>query len=626
VLGFAGFLFLTTGLPILLSRQAASQQKAFHFTDVTIDATVLADGGLRLEERRTVEFRGGPFSFARFDVDEPTDHVRDFTVTQVGAGGEQPVVALTDPVADRFSSTFFYDANDETTTFVFRYRVACAVRVYTDAAHLEWQFIGTGWTEPTDTATVTVHLPGRAPERAVRRPATCDPAAESVASVPGSSPLAAGDTLAWGHGRLNGTVEVLDPQTVRLRVTDVPPASFVEGSILFPVGAVPRAASLGVAGRDRVLADEAAFAAEANRLRLAHRRDVRLGQALFVLIPALLALAVLLARLRDRVPEVPRTLQEPPEDDPVDAALLWTAWRGSLSPIAAYRTQLLHLAQIGAVTIEAVGPVTDPEDLIARRGKEVGTERDRRFVDLLFPTAEDTVSLKKHTGRPADTSGVSPAARYRAWWRNATARGGDVVKRIQHGDARIESVAAFAVGLGSLVVAIWLAARHTGPWVWLLPPVGLIGMVLALRAIPARVDRPLRERVARLAAFRRFLRDFSDLPNAPALAVIVWEQYLVFATALGVADEVERQVSALVPPGSLAPPFPGAPTGAPAVTYWRSVTDSAPAVVLSSSASSTSFSSSSGSRFGSFSSSSGFGGGFSSGGGGGGGGTGGSFG
>jgi uncharacterized membrane protein len=140
------------------------------------------------------------------------------------------------------------------------------------------------------------------------------------------------------------------------------------------------------------------------------------------------------------------------------------------------------------------------------------------------------------------------------------------------------------------------------------------------------VDARLRERIARLRSFRRYLRDFSDLPNAPALAVVIWEQYLVFATALGVADEVERQVRALVPADSLAAPFPGAPSGPASLAYLHSVTSSAPAIVLSSGAGSSSFSASSGSSFGSFSSSSGFGGGFSSGGGGGGGGTGGSFG
>jgi hypothetical protein len=84
-----------------------------------------------------------------------------------------------------------------------------------------------------------------------------------------------------------------------------------------------------------------------------------------------------------------------------------------------------------------------------------------------------------------------------------------------------------------------------------------VGLLAALRITPARVDAPTRERVAKLASFRRFLRWFSDLPNAPALAIVVRERYLEFATALGVAREVERHVKALVPVESLPRPFPG---------------------------------------------------------------------
>jgi uncharacterized membrane protein YgcG len=92
--------------------------------------------------------------------------------------------------------------------------------------------------------------------------------------------------------------------------------------------------------------------------------------------------------------------------------------------------------------------------------------------------------------------------------------------------------------------------------------------------------------------------------------------------ALDVADEVEKQVRALVPVESLRSPIRGAPTGLSGVTVWHQFQTAAPAIVGLSIASSSSGSSSGG--FGSSSSFSGFsGGGFSGGGGGGGGGTGG---
>ena len=92
---------------------------------------------------------------------------------------------------------------------------------------------------------------------------------------------------------------------------------------------------------------------------------------------------------------------------------------------------------------------------------------------------------------------------------------------------------------------------------------------MALVGIHARLGLEDRTRVKRLEAFRTYLKDFSDLPNAPALAVVIWEQYLEWAVALGVANEVEKQVKALVPVESLRSPIRGAPTGLAGLTAWQ---------------------------------------------------------
>jgi uncharacterized membrane protein len=65
----------------------------------------------------------------------------------------------------------------------------------------------------------------------------------------------------------------------------------------------------------------------------------------------------------------------------------------------------------------------------------------------------------------------------------------------------------------------------------------------------------------RWAAFRRYLTNFSSLPDAPFAAVVVWQQYLVYAVALGAPDRVERQVRALVPESQMPSPWPGVASG-----------------------------------------------------------------
>ena len=57
-------------------------EKDYHFPEVDIDATVLPNGDLMLEETRTFDFQNGPFTYAYFNVDDPLDHVRDFTIAE----------------------------------------------------------------------------------------------------------------------------------------------------------------------------------------------------------------------------------------------------------------------------------------------------------------------------------------------------------------------------------------------------------------------------------------------------------------------------------------------------------------------------------------------------------------
>jgi uncharacterized membrane protein len=183
---------------------------------------------------------------------------------------------------------------------------------------------------------------------------------------------------------------------------------------------------------------------------------------------------------------------------------------------------------------------------------------------------------------------------------------------------RWESLLTTLLGIAGAVAGPVMTGLIGSPVGLLLIPVALLGMTIAHILIKPRIGEQGRERVAKWRSFRRFLTKFSSLPEAPTLAVVIWEQYLVYATALGVADEVEKQVKALIPPEELPSPWRGAPSGIHAMSYVHSFN-----TVPVHTAASTTVSSSSSSGIGSFSSGGGGGGGFSGGGGGGGGGTGG---
>ncbi len=606
-------------VPIALVAVAALNApgaKDYHFPEVVIDATVLPDGSVELDERRTFDFRGD-FTFATFTVAWPFELIEGFEVTEDG----QPLAATPTPTPDGLSATWSFTASDERRTFRIRYRALCAVDAYDDAAHLYWQFVGTGWDKETDLLRVTTHLP-EAARGGVDRPTTC-PAGVGLEGLR-TRPLRDGETLAWGHGPLAGDVRIPDPQTVVLTVRDLQPFTFVEGSILFPVEAVPLAPIEAGPGRAGVLAEEGRLAEEANALRRRHRLETGLVWVLLFAVPLFAAAMVVVASRRDRVPGVPRYLQEPPEDiHPVDLAMLWSAAEGHLEPKNAYRAQMLHLARTRAIDIQAVGPVSDPEDFMLRlRERPDGV--DGEFVEFLFAGDGDSAvsmrSIKNRGPRKAELTD---------WWTKAGSRTKRYITQIVKGRTRAERTVLTIGTLGAAAYGWWRSVGAlegpgfftglVGPFAFSLVVVGVASRVIAGRLMPARLPAKLRTRVARWSAFRRFLKEFSTFDDAPALAVIVWEHYLVYAVALGVADRVEEQVRELLPPDAIPEPWPGAPHGIEGFTTYRHWSASSRAYVAPAAAASVGWSS----GWGGSSSGGGGGGGFSGGGGGGGGGTGG---
>lgn len=56
---------------------------------------------------------------------------------------------------------------------------------------------------------------------------------------------------------------------------------------------------------------------------------------------------------------------------------------------------------------------------------------------------------------------------------------------------------------------------------------------------------------AKWEAFKKYLQDFSLIKEYPPESVVVWNKYLVYATALGVADKVRKSMSLTIPKDQL---------------------------------------------------------------------------
>ncbi|CAA9266062.1 MAG: hypothetical protein AVDCRST_MAG50-3144 [uncultured Acidimicrobiales bacterium] len=484
--------------------------KSFQVTAVQIEATLMPDSSMRVVEHITYDF-SGEFHNGTRPIPPGDYEITDMSVSE--GGRRLPFTGAPHDLAWR------YDAVDEQRTFDISYTVRGAATVGTDVAELYWKWLG-------------VDHPGVGRLRV-------------ALEVPGQ----AEGVRAWAHGPLNGLVE-LRGTTVLFSVDGVPPSTFVEGRVAVPAGAFTVAPS----GGDRlpaILAEEQGLADAANeqRARAQQREAIERFLLRWWFVPPVLGWIVFLAcwlkwgREHTAAVDVGQYHRELPEDPPAFAPVLRSF--GTVDP-STISVTLVDLAQRGYLTIEEL-----PEERRFRADK----------MDWRFTWKEQSAPLRAFEYTLLETlfaRGPSITQEGLMTWarsnRTESQRWVERIKQQVRADFKaaryVEGGKGPAYALNVLaaiaVVGLSLAAVTRGQ------VLGLVGAASGSIQILATVSLRRRtqlgaQRAAELDALERFLRDFSQLEDAPVGHLILWERYLVYAVALGVADEVARALAMRLP-------------------------------------------------------------------------------
>jgi uncharacterized membrane protein len=490
--------------------------KSYDFPNVQIDARVDPDGSLWITERRTFSF-DGEFSWATYTLER-----HGWTgVTDVTVADEQGRYAATSTGAPRSYQVTFseremavkwhFTAADEEKTFTIEYRVAGAVKRYRDTAELFWRFVGSDWEVPTRLVNIAVRIPGASRD----------------------------DLRAWGHGPLNGVVD-LHAEAVALRVEDLDPQTLVEARILFPASLVPGAALIDADGLARILGEEARLAREANLLRMTPLLNLALFPA--ALGAALLFWFILYLRRgkEHRIRLEQPYLREPPAT--YRPAILGALLRWGTPSGVDFAASIMDLARRGYVMIQQEGDDVFRFTRVDRPEASLSGS-DHAALALLFRWAKGAGITDKEF-RSASWRQGDAVRMFRAWQHAVEAEArkerffDEESRRLQ---TRLDRAFPI-VALGGIILTLLIIIQFR---LWLVT--GFVAFPLAAGFL-TMLKGPLARRsvagathLAQWRAFRRFLRDFSTLEDAPPPAIALWEIYLPYAVSLGVADRVIRQ-------------------------------------------------------------------------------------
>lgn len=520
------------------SPTTAAAGKTFSLISLDTQATVNADGSMDVVEAVTYSFSGtftvGIRSFERNESD-----IRDFRVTDE-SGSSLRIDPPSRSISGDWEWFFAAPITNGVQTFVVTYTVEDAVRVGPDVGELYWQFIGSDH-PGINQMTVSVDVPGDPPNATPETP-------DDDATV----------LRAWGHGPRNGQVTLgvtADLPDVRASVVAVPASTFVELRILMPSDTFDVVPS-GGPRLPGVLEEEGGFTASMTD-KPDPLRDITAVAAPVVSVSGLIALVLLWFGFgrEPRSREVTGEYWREPLDDP-PAVALTNLRRGSVPQGDAIAATIIDMAQRGYLTIEGVhqerfGP--DKQFHVFRwAGKNYEPDVrpfEKRVMEMVFhgrtEVTDDDISdwAKAHrTTAASRLSGMTTMLH-----QEHERRGYDAPTQ-GWALALLALVCLLVGGTGALAIV-------AGAWQgWIAVPAAIVLFVLGLSLLSNRSQAGA-EAAARAEGLKRYLKDFSNLEEAPVGHLILWERYLVYAVAFGVAADLMRGLSTKLPQLAQDPSF-----------------------------------------------------------------------
>ena len=308
----------------------------------------------------------------------------------------------------------------------------------------------------------------------------------------------------------------------------------------------------------QILREESSFARAANdaRARAAEdaqrERDAR--DALTILVPILtlggaIAFLVLWRRFgKEPTPpdDIGEYFRDLPDDPPavVNGLMHW----GTIGPVG-FSATILDLAQRGFLTVREVREdrvlLADKVDYEltrtdADRAALMGFERSA--LDQVF--ADGSPVMQSDIAKNARAHQAESLGRWKSFKADAATslRGRKYINGHRSKPFLLNILAAIVVGLAGF------AAVSLRLWV-------IGGVAIAWAAVQLALTPLLRQRSSegqvrfmQWRGVRNYLRDFSQLADAPVGHLVLWERYLVYATALGVSDELAQGLAVHLPP------------------------------------------------------------------------------
>ena len=404
--------------------------------------------------------------------------------------------------------------------FKFVYTLPEAIKVYEDVAQLNRKMVGQDWQQGISIVKVTIEIP--------------------VSKDYDNSKI-----LVFGHGPLTGEVDKVE-NTVVYKLDDYYPGDFLEAHILMEPEIFSEYNKSKIVHKDmkqKLLDMEAKLADEANAERDKAIRQQEMINKVFEkpglifgvlssIWGALMSYIHVIFKRKNKVKNsVGKYLRELPDNS--SPALVGGFMTNSINDNEILAT-IVDLVRRKVLTLEN----SDKNSIIILTGStENLSAQEKAIVDIYINDFGDGKSLDLKSFGFFQKVPMSVARKFEKW--RAMVQSEMNRKNLTYQGLGCLGVIFFAFFPMIFTFAGLVLGMITGNKMFLL--IVVMGIILFVSGAKARYPRKeLAEAKDKWQAFKNFLSDYSQLEEAKITSVHLWEQYFVYAVALGVSEKVVK--------------------------------------------------------------------------------------
>ena len=404
-------------------------------------------------------------------------------------------------------------------TFKFVYTLPEAIRVYDDVAQLNRKMVGKDWQQGISTVRVNIELPV-------------------------SKDYDNSNILVFGHGPLTGEVDKVE-NTVVYKLDDYYPGDFLEAHILMEPEIFSEFNTSNIIHKNmkqELLDMEARLADEANVERenalkreeaykkLNEKANLVFGAEASIWAILMYYIHVIFKRKNKSKDDI-KYLRDLPDDS--SPALVGGVMTKSVNDNEILAT-IVDLIRRKVLTLET----SDKNTIITLTG---GTDKlsaqEKAIIDIYINDFGDGKSLDLKSFGFFSKVPMSTAKKFERWSNYIISemnRKGLVYQHMGCGAIFIFVLISIVIAFGSIIQAI----LTENPIFMLGMPLGAILFISTVAA--ESPSKKLAETKSKWQALKNFLSDYSQLEEAKITSIHLWEQYFVYAIALGVSDKVVK--------------------------------------------------------------------------------------